>query len=185
MDSPIIRPAEPSDYDRIVSVMDDWWGRPVRAVLPRLFLDHFAPTSLIADDADAASVRRADAVPGSAGKPEPATGADGLAGFLVGFMSPSRPQEAYIHFAGVSPRHRRTGLARRLYARFFQLAREDGRSLIRAITSPQNAASIAFHSALGFTVTGPVPDYHGPGADRVLFELHLAGEAGPGTSAAA
>lgn len=164
--------------------MDDWWGRPVRAVLPRLFLDHFAPASLVAEDPDAASVQ-ASAVPGSAGRPETANGDDGLAGFLVGFMSPSRPREAYIHFAGVSPRHRRTGLARRLYARFFRLAREDGRSLIRAITSPQNAASIAFHSALGFTVSGPVPDYHGPGADRVLFELHLDDEAGPGTSAPA
>lgn len=48
MASPTIRPAEPSDYDRIVAVIDDWWGRPVRAVLPRLFLDHFAGTSLVA-----------------------------------------------------------------------------------------------------------------------------------------
>lgn len=143
--------------------MDDWWGRPVRAVLPRLFLDHFAPTSLIAEE------------PGPGG----AAAAPGLAGFLVGFMSPSRPREAYIHFAGVSPDHRRAGLARRLYTRFFDLARDDGRDLVRAITPPHNEVSIAFHSALGFTVTGPVPDYHGPGADRVLFERRLDGAPGP------
>lgn len=137
--------------------MDDWWGRPVRAVLPRLFLDHFAPTSLVAEEAG----------------PGQAAGEPRLAGFLVGFMSPSRPREAYIHFAGVSPDHRRAGLARQLYARFFELARADGRDLVRAITPPRNEVSIAFHSSLGFTVTGPVPDYHGPGADRVLFERRL------------
>lgn len=170
MASPTIRPARPSDYDRIVAVMDDWWGRPVRAVLPRLFLDHFAPTSLVAEDPGAD--------PDATSGPGAASGAGGLAGFLVGFMSPSRPREAYIHFAGVSPRHRRAGLARRLYERFFQLARDDGRNIVRAITPPQNAASIAFHSSLGFAVTGPVRDYHGPGADRVLFELNLDGAAG-------
>jgi L-amino acid N-acyltransferase YncA len=175
MASPTIRPAEPSDYDRIVAVIDDWWGRPVRAVLPRLFLDHFAGTSLVAErprPAAAHSAAEADAAHDSAA--QAAGGDGGLAGFLVGFMSPSRPQEAYVHFAGVSPFHRRTGLARRLYGRFFQLARDDRRRVVRAITSPQNAASIAFHSALGFTVTGPVRDYHGPGADRILFELRLS-----------
>lgn len=166
---PAIRPAAASDYDRIAAVMDDWWGRPVRAVLPRLFLDHFAPTSLVAED---------PGVPPGAAAQGTGTGG-GLAGFLVGFMSPSRPLEAYIHFAGVNPRHRRAGLARRLYARFFELARADGRRVVRAVTTPQNERSIAFHSALGFTVTGPVRDYHGPGADRVLFELRLADGTGP------
>jgi hypothetical protein len=31
----------------------------------------------------------------------------------------------------------------------------------------------AFHTAMGFTVSGPVPDYDGPSTDRVLFERHL------------
>jgi ribosomal protein S18 acetylase RimI-like enzyme len=170
MVSPAIRPARPSDYDRIVAVID-WWGRPVRAGLPRLFLDHFTPASLVAVDP------RGTAAHGAA---HTAGGDDALAGFLVGFMSPSRPLEAYIHFAGVSPRHRRAGLARRLYAGFVDRAVADGRRIVRAITQPQNAASIAFHTALGFTVIGPVRDYHGPGADRVLFELRLGSGAGQG-----
>jgi predicted GNAT superfamily acetyltransferase len=145
-----LRPAEPSDYDRIVPVMDGWWGRSVHGGLPRLFLDHFAHTSLIAEwDGD-------------------------LAGFLVGFLSPSQPDVAYIHFVGVSPDHRGSGLARRLYMSFFDLARAGGRTVVRAITSPQNEASIAFHQAVGFTVTGPVTDYDGPGTDRVRFERSLA-----------
>ena len=40
-----VRVASPNDYDQIVAVIDDWWGRPVAAGLPRLSLDHFWNTS--------------------------------------------------------------------------------------------------------------------------------------------
>jgi predicted GNAT superfamily acetyltransferase len=144
-----VRPAEPGDHDQVVAVVDEWWERPISAVLPRLFLDHFHRTSLIAED---------DA---------------GLAGFLVGLMSPSVPDAAYIHFVGVAPRLRGEGLARHLYERFFERAAADGRTRVKAITSPQNRRSVAFHAAMGFTVTGPVPDYDGPGVDRMVFERRL------------
>jgi hypothetical protein len=74
-----VRPAQPSDYDDIVSVVDDWWGRPQAAGLPRLFLDHFHPTSLVARTEDGR-----------------------LAGFLIGIFSPASAEEAYIHFVGVA-----------------------------------------------------------------------------------
>lgn len=144
-----VRTALPEDYAAIAAVADQWWGRPVRVVLPRLFLDHFHTSSLVAQ----------------------AEGA--LAGFLVGFPSPARPDTAYVHFAGVHPAHRRSGLARRLYERFFAHARERDRTVVRAVTSPANTGSIAFHRALGFTVTGPHTDYDGPGVDRMLFEHRL------------
>jgi L-amino acid N-acyltransferase YncA len=48
-------------------------------------------------------------------------------------------------------------------------ARHDGRTAVEAITSPQNATSIAFHRAMGFTVSDPVKDYDGPSLDRVVF----------------
>jgi len=141
--------AKASDYDRIVAVVNEWWGRPIRHVLPRLFLDHFHATSFVAErDGD-------------------------LAGFLVGFLSPSQPDAAYIHFVGVSPSVRGSGLARRLYERFFALAAADARQVVRAITAPQNAASIAFHTAMGFTVTAPIPDYDGESSPKVIFERHL------------
>ncbi len=144
-----MRPARPDDYDAIVSVVDEWWGRPIAAVLPRLFLDHFNATSLVAEH-------------------------DGeLAGFLVGFHSPSVPGDAYIHFVGVSPTARGSGLARRLYEAFFAAAAGDGCTRVRAITSPVNEGSIAFHRAMGFAVDGPVADYDGPGVDRVVFERGL------------
>ncbi|MCZ0985036.1 GNAT family N-acetyltransferase [Streptomyces diastatochromogenes] len=146
-----VRPAEPEDYDRIIAVVDEWWERPMRSVLPRLFLDHFHRTSLVAEDGG------------------------GLAGFLVGLMSPSVPDAAYIHFVGVAPRARKEGLARGLYQRFFDMAAAEHRAEVRAITSPQNERSLAFHTAMGFTVSGPVRDHDGPGVDRMVFRLRLPG----------
>ncbi len=144
-----IRPASPTDYDAIVGVADIWWGRDVTATLPRLFLDHFATSSLVAEDGE------------------------GLAGFLVGLDSSALPHVGYIHFAGVRPDRRRDGLARRLYADFTDRARMLGCREVRAITSPMNAASIGFHRALGFEVSEPVPDYNGPGRAMVTFRLPL------------
>ena len=144
-----LRTATPADYDRIVAVVDDWWGRPVSRILPRLFLDHFHATSTVAE-------------------------ADGeLAGFLIGFLSPSQPAAAYIHFVGVSPGLRGQGLATVLYERFFALAAADGRTRVSAVTAPVNAASIAFHTALGFTASAPVTGYDGPGDVKVHFDRPL------------
>jgi len=145
----VIRSASPADYDAIAAVVDDWWGRPVLPSLPRLFLDHFHRTSLVAE------------------------GRHGLSAFLVGLVSPSEADQAYVHFVGVHPVVRNSGLARALYDRFFQVAREHDRHLVKAVTSPVNQASIAFHRRLGFTVRGPVPDYNGPGRDLVTFERRI------------
>lgn len=144
-----IRGARPDDYDALVAVVDEWWGRTVVQNLPRMFLDHFHRTSLIASDED------------------------GISGFLVGFGSPSDPDTAYIHFVAVRPDARKVGLGRALYDRFFALARADGRKVVTAITSPANFTSIDFHRSLGFTVIGPVPDYNGPGRSLVTFRREL------------
>lgn len=131
-------------------MVDLWWGRPVADALDRLFLDHFFATSSVAES-------------------------DGeLAAFLIAFLSPSLPDEAYIHFAGVDPAHRRSGLARRLYEEFFVLAARAGRSRVSAITSSANTASIAFHERMGFTVRSPVADYNQPGTAHVVVERGLA-----------
>ena len=120
------------------------------SALPRLFLDLFWSTSRVAEDA---------------------TGE--LAGFVVGVLSPSDPAEAYVHFVGVAPTARGQGLAERLYAAFFALAVADGRRVVRAVTSAVNSGSIAFHTALGFAVTGPVEGHNGPGSALMLFERTL------------
>jgi ribosomal protein S18 acetylase RimI-like enzyme len=144
------RAARPDDYDTIVSLVDSWWGRPISGALQRVFLDHFYSSSLIAERVDG-----------------------GLAGFLVGFPSPADDTRAYIHFVGVDPAARGSGLGRALYEAFFDAMRADGRTEVHAVTSPVNVDSIAFHRSLGFTVVGPVEGYDGPGADRVLFSRSL------------
>ena len=143
------RTASPADYDAIAAVVDDWWGRPVLASLPRLFLDLFWRTSLVVD------------------------GPAGPDAFLVGILSPSDGDRAYIHFVGVAPHARERGLGRQLYEEFFRLASADARTSVTAVTSPANTGSIAFHASMGFTVLGPVTGYHGPGRDLMVFERAL------------
>jgi predicted GNAT superfamily acetyltransferase len=154
-----IRQIRPSDYRPVISVIDGWWdGRQMADMLPHLFFEHFTETSFAAER-------------------------DGeLVGFLVGFLSQSRPGEAYIHFVGVHPEERGRGLGRQLYQRFFAAARAQGATLVRAVTAPVNHGSIRFHQQLGFgmepgdrQVDGiPVATgYDGDGQDRVRFTKHL------------
>ena len=81
------RPTE-DDYRRVVDVVDEWWGgRKMRALLPRLWFQHFTGTSWVAED--------------ESGRP---------VGFLVGFVSADQLDTGYIHMVGTDPNHRRAGL---------------------------------------------------------------------------
>jgi ribosomal protein S18 acetylase RimI-like enzyme len=144
-----VRVAAADDYDAVIAVVDGWWGRPISGSLPRLFLDHFWSSSQIAEDEQ------------------------GLAGFLIGFVSPAQPEVGYIHFAGVRPDCRADGLARQLYEQFAEYARGHGCAELGAITSPANAASIRFHRRIGFAVSEPVVDYNGSGRAMVVFRREL------------
>lgn len=64
------------------------------------------------------------------------------------------------------------GLGRRLYETFENAARERGAVALKAITAPENEASVAFHQRVGFTEMMRVQDYGGSvGAKRsVAFE---------------
>ncbi|NUR76181.1 MAG: GNAT family N-acetyltransferase [Thermoleophilia bacterium] len=140
----LIRNAEPADYGRVIDVIDAWWGgRQMSAMLPKLFFVHFRDTSFVAED-------------------------DGeLAGFLCGFRSQTYADEAYVHFVGVDPARRGSGLGRELYERFFQAVAP--RSIVRAVTSPVNERSVEFHRAIGFEVDRVDEDYDGRGEARVLL----------------
>ncbi|MFI6873894.1 GNAT family N-acetyltransferase [Streptomyces sp. NPDC050400] len=165
-ESPHLRPARESDHPEIVRRVQEWWGdsrtpqeaRELSLLLPRLFLQFFAGTSLVLADGS------------------------GIRAFLVGLHSADDTTSAYIHFVGVDPALRGAGVGRRLYEEFFRRAASAGRHDVRAITSPGNAGSIAFHRALGFEVeagdreVGGVAvrsDYDGPGQDRVCFRRPL------------
>lgn len=156
------RRATPHDHVRVVGVIAEWWGLPGTAdlglLLPRLFFQHFGDTSTIVVDADRS-----------------------LAAFLIGFRSQSQPGVAYIHFVGVRPDLRRSGLARTLYERFFDEMRASGCRRVDAITGPVNRRSQDFHRAMGFDVSGDTEidgvlawrDYDGPGEHRVAFSRAL------------
>ena len=156
-----IRQLSTADYPFVISVIDQWWGgRQMADKLPRLFFEHFTDTSFAAER-------------------------DGkLAGFLAGFISQSRPGEAYIHFVVVDPAERGSGLGRLLYQAFFQAAEARGCVLVRAVTSPVNRGSVAFHQRMGFQLEPgdaevdriPVASgYDGRDGDRVRFIRSLRG----------
>ena len=107
-----------------------------------------------------------------------------LVGFVVGFVSPDRPGEAYVHMIGTSPGNRRRGLGRTLYERFLADVAERGIRRVTSVTWPGNRGSIAFHRALGFDAeigpgtqnlygTPAYPDYDADGDDRVVFSREL------------
>lgn len=143
-----IRPLRAEDYAAVNAVVDDWWGgRPMRAMLPRLFFEHFGSSSFAID------------------------GPEGIEAFLIGFVSQSDPAVAYIHFIGVDPASRSGGIGRALYQRFFQTVRARGCRQVRCLTSPVNSGSIDFHRKMGFEL---LP---GDGeVDGVAVHLHHSGE---------
>lgn len=128
------------------------------AMLPKLFFTHFCDTSFVVE-------------------------LDGkIIGFLVGFLSQSNLEEAYIHFVGIHPNFRKQGVGSILYRQFFQAAQEFDRVRVKCVTSPLNKSSIAYHVRMGFDAETSerqedgVPyhlDYDGPGEHRVLFVKHL------------
>lgn len=155
------RPVE-ADHPTIVRVVDEWWGgRRLHDLLPRLWFQHFTGTSWIAETEDGR-----------------------LAGFLVGFISPDHPDEAYIHMVAANPNLRRRGVAAALYRRFFDDVRGRGARRVTAVTWPGNRISVSFHRSMGFhTEDGPgtepiygvpaYPDYDYEREDRVVFVRDL------------
>ncbi|MGB2839706.1 MAG: GNAT family N-acetyltransferase [Actinomycetes bacterium] len=155
--TPVIRAARPTDHGHIALVVDDWWGgRQMAGLLQPLFLEHFSGTSLMAEDASG-----------------------GLSGFLLGFVSADHPTEAYVHFAGVAPRVRGSGLGRQLYDRFDEVVEARGVRVVRCVTSAVNTESVAFHEAIGFGVDGTKPDAAIDGGQYVLLSRRVRPPASP------
>jgi ribosomal protein S18 acetylase RimI-like enzyme len=154
-----IRNSKPSDHQRIIGVLQNWWeGRDLTWMLPKLFLIHFNNTSFIIEKQDE------------------------LIAFLIGFLSPAKPKEGYIHFAGVHPDYRGIGIGAYLYDRFFKICKKSNRNLIRSCTSPVNKGSIEFHKKLGFNISignaeidgnQVTLDYNKPDDPKVLFEMSI------------
>ncbi len=144
-----IRNIAVEDYDKVINVLNEWWGgRQMTHLLPRLFFEHFQPTSFIVEENGH------------------------LSAFIIGFISQTDPNQAYIHFVGVHPNLRKNGVARKLYELFFDQVRLLGCNKVHCITSPINEGSIAYHKSMGFSVS-LVSDYEGIGQDRILFSKDI------------
>ncbi len=94
------RTAQATDYNIIHSKINEWWGgRNLSDMLPKLFFIHFSENSFVIEENKK------------------------IIGFLVGFISQSYPDEAYIHFVGIDPEYRDRGLGRKLYTLFMETIR--------------------------------------------------------------
>ena len=152
----LIRNTSPNDHEHVLSVMPTWWnGRDLTSMIPKVFFIHFCDTSFIIEDEEK------------------------LIGFLVGFMSQTDENVGYIHFVGVHPEYRKSGIGRKLYQQFFKLCELKNRSIIKSCTSPINKLSIDFHQRMGFEIepgNGHVDgnsvtmDYLGSNNPKVLFK---------------
>lgn len=148
-----------SDYYVISPLINDWWGgRQMSDMLPKLFFDHFSNTSFIVEKEGE------------------------MIGFLIGFFSQVHSKEAYIHFVGVHPEYRKNNIGRQLYNQFFNVMKQNGRSIVRCVTSPINKGSIAYHRKMGFEIEAGDKminevsihtDYDGTKQDRVLFVKYI------------
>ena len=96
------------------------------------------------------------------------------AGYVLGVVTADRL--AYLHLLAVREDRRGAGLGRRLSGWFDDVARGTGARAVQAVTRPENAAAVAFHTALGAS-THLSRDHAGPGQDRLVL-TRLLGSAG-------
>lgn len=97
--------------------------------------------------------------------------------YLFGFLSQT-DQSGYVHLVGIRESHQKKGLGTLLYQYFINYCQAKGRTHVRAITTPENTKSIAFHHhKMGMKMIGELGDYDvpvvknyaGEGQDRVVF----------------
>lgn len=133
------------DFDAILERLPAFWGQRDPAELHHpMFLHEFGDGALLIRDRQGA-----------------------VAAYVFGFFLLER-RLAYVHITAVREDQRGQGLARSLYERSWRLAREHGCKQIKAISRPDNTASIALHRAIGMEAA-EVPDHSGPGRARVVF----------------
>jgi GNAT superfamily N-acetyltransferase len=145
-----VRRITKTDFDRIVEVIDHWWGGPIGTFAHPIFFYELGDHALVVEQGQE------------------------LIGFLLGFpiTASGGVRTGYVHLVGIHPDHRRRGVGRLLYERFMQECRTAGCTLMKAITTPGNEGSIRFHVAVGWRVQ-EIDDYAGPGRRRIVFTKQL------------
>ena len=146
-----------SDFDQIITDIVDFWGSErTKSLHNPILLYEFGNSAFVAKEGDK------------------------VVGYLFGFISQTEPV-GYVKFIGVRQSYQKRGIGRSLYQHFTKFAKENGCTELKAITSPSNKVSIAFHLSIGMKQLGEpneegvpvVRDYSGPGIDRVVFKKKI------------
>jgi len=141
-------PARIEDLQEIVRELAEFWGeRDTTHLHHALYIHELGDTSLVIRDGDGR-----------------------ILAYLLGFITPARV--GYVHVVAVRAGHRGRGLARSIYGSFESLARARGAVALKAITSPANTSSHAFHTALGFGAR-EAPGYSASGEPCTVFRREL------------
>lgn len=147
------------DFDRIVEVIDHWWGGPIATLAHPIFFYELGDHALVVEQGQE------------------------MIGFLLGFIArhgdgkngkPEKPT-GYVHLVGIHPDYRRRGVGRLLYNTFTDECRAAGCVRMKAITTPGYEGSIRFHIAQGWNAQ-EVDDYAGPNRRRIVFSKSLVDE---------
>ncbi|MGX1273611.1 N-acetyltransferase family protein [Streptomyces phaeoluteigriseus] len=142
-----ITPARVTDVREALADHHRYWGeRDLRALHLLPLVHEFGSTCLVARSSD------------------------GLLGYLIGFVTPDRT--GYVHLVATRDDARGSGLGRALYDAFTQAARAQGAVRLKAVTTPGNEGSVAFHRSLGFDVRLE-EEYNGPDQPRMVFTRDL------------
>jgi GNAT superfamily N-acetyltransferase len=141
------------DFTEILDALADFWdGREVRHLHHPMLIHEFGNSAFVIRDGGVVNA------------------------YLFGFISQVEPV-GYLHLIAVRSSARRRGFGQRLFHHFVEFARARGCRHIKAITTPANAGSIAFHKSVGMEMLGElnaegipiVQDYAGRGEPRVVF----------------
>jgi GNAT superfamily N-acetyltransferase len=141
------------DYDQIVADWREFWDdRDTRHLHHPMLVREFGNSAFVIRDGSR------------------------VVAYLFGFISQTEPV-GYLHLIAVHASARRRRLGETLFAHFVDFARRHGCQHIKAITTPTNAGSIAFHKSLGMELRGEpdangvpvVRDYAGRNEPRVVF----------------
>ena len=146
-----------SDWDQIITDFVDFWGdERTKSLHNPILLYEFGNSAFVAKEGEK------------------------VVGYLFGFISQTEPV-GYVKFIGVRHEYQKRGIGRNLYQHFTEFAKENGCTEVKAITSPSNKVSIAFHQSIGMKLIGEsndegvpvVRDYSGPGINRVVFRKKI------------
>jgi len=146
-----------ADFDQILTDFVDFWGdERTKRLHDHVYLYEFGTSAYVIKE----DVR--------------------VVAYLFGLLSQTAPI-AFVKFVGVRHSHKRKGIGRRLYEHFTEFAKANGCQELKAVTSPTNKVSIAFHRKLGMELIGEpdeegtpvVRDYGGPGIHRVEFRRKI------------